>query len=112
MTEAEIMKALECCGNQLDCVGCECVENCPQDINELNGLAFDLINRKNAENEKLCGEVDELIIAKDQLFDEAEALIEKARAEAIKEFAERVKEEIKIDKFFLAQIEKEMGVEL
>ena len=53
--------------------------------------AIDLINRQKAEVEMLCMELDEVIIAKDLLFDEAEALIKKTKAEAIKEFAERLK---------------------
>jgi hypothetical protein len=49
-------------------------------------------NSYKAEVERLCVELDEVIIAKDLLFDEAEALIKKNKAEAIKEFAERLKE--------------------
>ena len=95
MTETEIMKALECCSKP---VGEDCNE-CPlhkEDCLKVNieELALDLINRKNAENEKLCAEIDELIIAKDQLFDEAEALIKKARAEAIKEVLGEITTEI------------------
>lgn len=104
-SEAEIMKALECLASQ----GEYTAQN-----------ALDLINRIDAENEKLSMEIDELIIAKDQLFDEAEALIKKARAEAIKEFAERLKEKYKMHfgKEWNAvynpidQIAKELGVEL
>lgn len=50
-----------------------------------------------AENEKLRAEADQiaedysnLVIEKDELFDEAEKLIKKARAEAVKEFAENL----------------------
>ena len=53
LTDNEIKKALECCGKQFDCVFCECVENCPQDTNKLNGLALDLINRLQAEKQNL-----------------------------------------------------------
>ncbi len=108
MTEAEIMKALE------DQKG----------VFLANGVfvrdALDLINRKNAENEEMSMEIDELIIAKDQLFDEADALIKKAKTEAIKYFAGIVKfktdEKILYGKGaicrILDQIAKEMGVEL
>lgn len=124
MSEAEIMKALECCKND-DCDHCQ--NNFGNCYANLAGFALDLINRKNAEIEKLCGEVDELIIAKDQLFDEAEALIKKARAEAIKEVLEKVAVQIRSqlgistleekEKFYFCldvidQIAKEMGVEL
>ena len=61
LTDNEIIKALESCGNHLDCVDCECVDNCPQDINELNELTFDLINRLQAENERLSKIIRPLI---------------------------------------------------
>lgn len=60
MTDNEIIKALECCESQLDCVGCQCVNYCPQDINELNGLALDLINRLQAENSNLTSDLTSL----------------------------------------------------
>ena len=60
--------------NHLDCVDCECVDNCPQDINELNGLTFDLINRLQAENERL--------------IKITRPLIAEIKAEAYTEFAE------------------------
>lgn len=119
MTEAEIMKALECCiDKDYKCNECPLYVDCEREVIAKHSL--DLINRKNAENEKLSMEIDELIIAKDQLFDEAEALIKKARAEAIKEFAERLKEKYKMHfgKEWNAvynpidQIAKEMGVSL
>lgn len=74
MTDNEIIKALESCGNHLDCVDCECVDNCPQDINELNGLTFDLINRLQAQNKDLAETVHNLTIEKDALFDKVEEL--------------------------------------
>lgn len=74
MEDREIIKALESCGNHLDCVDCECVDNCPQDINELNGLTFDLINRLQAQNKDLAETVHNLTIEKDALFDKVEEL--------------------------------------
>lgn len=79
-TDAEIVKALECCINA-DCL------NCPQWSDEwYSGMCndflksvLDLINRKNAEIESLENSV--------RL--QAEMLYE-ARVEAIKEFAERL----------------------
>ena len=116
MTEAEIMKALECCKTD------NCGKHCPfyeyaDCMDRLDNLLLDLINRKNAENEKLSMEIDELIIAKDQLFDEAEALIKKARAETIKEFGERLMQMCDEPNWCvwlsdIDQIAKEMGVEL
>lgn len=54
MTESEIMKALECCSKVVDegCGECPMYE---KDCNEvsLEKLALDLINRKNAEIERL-----------------------------------------------------------
>lgn len=119
LTDNEIKKALECCVNyDVDC------KECPYDFvhteskwcdEALMEDALDLINRLEAENnkltslctskdviinsqeaeiEKLCIEINDLIIAKDLLFDEAEALIKKAKTEAVKEFAERVDKEI------------------
>ena len=113
MTDNEIIKALKSCGNHLDCVDCECVDNCPQDINELNGLTFDLINRLQAQNKDLAETVHNLTIEKDALFDKVEELKaeierlktnlnvelenfateydDKIKAEAIKEFAEKLR---------------------
>ena len=61
-----------------------------------------LINRQKAEIERLCMELDEVIIAKDLLFDEAEALIKKTKAKAHKEFAERLKKELSFGKYIQA----------
>ena len=114
MTESEIMKALECCSTGLakDCAICPHESNCLKV--SLEGLALDLINRKNAENEDLQKQIS--IFKK--LLDKAEAkihmykhydeerdirlhsrLTETARAEAIKEFAERVKTEFEDSKY-------------
>ncbi len=92
MTDNEIKKALECCGRE-SCLGCPYRGNCHQG-NPMIRDALDYINRLEAENDILCGKIDELIIDKDLLFDEAEALIKKAKAEAYKEFAERFKEKL------------------
>lgn len=122
-TESEIMKALECCSKVVDegCGECPMYE---KDCNEvsLEKLALDLINRKNAENDKVRTELDRLTI----YFDEAvEARLKTARAEAIKEYIERLRaypiryhiEHENLNKFVpfiddidLYQIAKEMGV--
>jgi hypothetical protein len=67
-----------------------------------------LINRQKAEIEGLCIELDETIIAKDLLFDEAEALIKNAKAEATKEFAEIVVRDYPEMEFYLRNLVKEM----
>lgn len=97
MTEAKIMKALDYCIKQG--LTSECTE-CPYKGTKRDCMgvmledALDLLNRKNAENEELSIEIHELIVAKDQLFDEAEVLIKKARGEAIKEFSGEIQTEI------------------
>lgn len=83
LTDNEIIKALESCGNHLDCVDCECVENCSQDINELNGLTFDLINHLQAENKDLTETIYDLTLEKDALFDKIKEL--KAEIERLRE---------------------------
>lgn len=118
MTEAEIMKALE---DQ-------------KDLFLANGVfvrdALDLINRKNAENERLKRLVisftNEVVIdsngyyIKELSYDVITANAEKIRdelnAEAIKEFLQkaykRSSQNATICFFKLKQIAKEMGVEL
>lgn len=90
MTDNEIIKALEYCESQLDCCNCKCLGYCPQDINELNGLALDLINRQKAEIERLCSVVDKTDAAYFQKVNE----VDKAKAEAIKEALSRVETEL------------------
>lgn len=55
--------------------------------------SIDLINRQNAEIEKLKNELEQAKIEISKHFDE----IEKSENEAIKEFAERLKEEVKTE---------------
>lgn len=94
MTDNEIIKALECHKFAYDPYMQFVVEQ-----------TLDLINRQNAEIERLCVELDEVIIVKDLLFDEAKALIKKAKAEAVKEFAEKMKGVIpEIDDTYIERI--------
>ena len=103
MTDNEIKKALECLMHD-NCDDCpyyhrdDCADRI-KDPTELSKYVLDLINRLQAENERLKADCDKiaedysnLMIEKDELFDEAENLIKSAKAEAIKEFAERLKE--------------------
>lgn len=102
MTDEQIIKALECCINskcEQDCFGCpyygeiSCVKK--------NGIdLLNLINRKNAEIERLK---DKLNTAKREIV-ETIPLIEEdikiAKAEAVKEIIERLEAEITIsDKY-------------
>lgn len=129
MTEAEIMKALECASfvykNEV-----LTFKGIP--IEEFSKAVVDLINRKNAENERLkkiintsaiilparkCGKT---FLIKTTIEKITESARTAARAEAIKEFAERVKSKgytnsfckLLLSKEDIDQIAKEMGVEL
>lgn len=123
MTENEIIKALECCGNPLYyCNDRDCKT-------KTIGNALDLINRQNAELSKKDTEIDILIRKKEALRDEVSGLkaeneelqhkiascnaeIEKlefdnvhwndweVKCRAIKEFAERLKENALCKKHF------------
>ena len=54
MTDNEIIKALEYCKNKdNDCMGCPTYKCCENDPCGMIGEVFDLINRKNAEKDKL-----------------------------------------------------------
>ncbi len=120
MTEAEIMQALECCGDE---EGLRWCTECPyydkeNDIcqEDLHRDALDLINCKNAEVERL----EALSKHHQTLINMLNEGIAEARAEAIKEFAERVKDKMFCEDFLLCepcdmadildQIAKEMGV--
>ena len=92
LTDAEIIKALECCGNIVDstCKGCvyhetynaSCVVRLMRD-------ALDLINRQKAEIESLKHRKTELQIRNQELQHE--------KSEAIKEFAEIIKGVVECD---------------
>ncbi|MBQ6929019.1 MAG: hypothetical protein IJN27_01765 [Oscillospiraceae bacterium] len=78
--DSEIIKALECCKND-DC------DNCPNTFgncySNLAGAALDLINRQQAEIERLKTEKDNLI-----------KTYAECQVENIKEFVKELKEEI------------------
>lgn len=94
MTDAEIIKALECCTNK----GAKC-SDCPafkkvdrSDCKKYFRGAIDLINRQQVE-------IEELKIENKSLRSAANSYkmhFDVARNEAVKEFAERLKEEIDI----------------
>lgn len=88
MTDNEIIKALECCKRD----DCDC---CPNDFgncySNLAGYSLDLINRQQAEIERL--EKDSKRLKKVQMqLDDAMKMYSTIKAEAVKEFAERLKE--------------------
>lgn len=108
MTEVEIMKALECCSKD-DC------DNCPNDFGNcytnLAQYALDLINRKNAEIERLEREIENLESIQEispeakhfvdtkadkviSLLNEVIKSQEQIKSEAIKEFAEKAEKRI------------------
>ena len=87
MTDKEIIKALECCGDpDSNCV--ECPIKADRRCNEhLANYALDLINRQQAEIEKLKEEIQ---ITKDA-YTMLQTKNEIIKSEAIKEFAVNLK---------------------
>ena len=85
-TDEEIKKALECC-RTLDAEACK---ECPAESDclhiDLNELALDLINRQQAEIERLTVNMNAFGLGMKREAERADT----ARAEAIKEFAERL----------------------
>lgn len=101
MTDNEIKKALEYCFTREECSLCPLFRNCPTSF-ELQKQALELINRLQAENERLKADCDKiaedysnLMIEKDELFDETERLIKSAKAEAIKGVQDKLIERFK-----------------
>ena len=86
MTDNEIIKALEVCTSELqDCVLCPLLDNCDPLV--LDGQALDLINRQQAEIERLKIENQSLRSAANS----CKLHYNEARVEAVKEFAEKLK---------------------
>lgn len=107
MTDNEIVKALECCSIKEDCKGCYFDTHEAEDIcaREVVKNAFDLINRQQAEIERLNRENNENFDKWNvldertkkryaELYEEAKSVV---RTEAVKEFAEKVKEKLSWD---------------
>lgn len=89
MTDNEIVKAFECCADEMGCKkGCPCFDPkakgscCKISKIGIEKTALDLINRQKAEIEKLKKENDELDVANVLLT----VHLQNAKAEAIKEF--------------------------
>ena len=100
LTDNDIVKALECC---IETIGGKCHE-CPyQDILGCEGKlivdTLDLINRLQAEIERLRAGADSLFNTLDYRAEQILKLednLKTAKAEAYREFAERLKKEIDI----------------
>ena len=107
MTNAEIMKALECCAVMYDCPDCPFECDCGS-MGNLSSAAIDLINRQRAQIEKLekvehfaTKTIDRLQVDIKEFNDKFNSLVasnvylinrvDKTKTEAIKEFAERLK---------------------
>ena len=90
MTDNEIIKALECCSEP---AGKCCCEVCPLHHREdscttaLIKKAVELVNRQQAEVERLGKELIKQQLKNNMLYETAK----EAKAEAVKEFAERLK---------------------
>ena len=110
MTDADIIKALECC-SKLGCSNEETADcplkPCDECITKLSAIAIDLIKRQKAEIERLklittnkpyCVSIGTADIFTEN-HEEYEWLLAKISAEAIKEFAERLKETFPQDDF-------------
>lgn len=115
LTDADIKKALECCINwkrEGDCAKCPAYESKELCIKQIRILALDLINRLQAENERLKDRVNkqgliaQIVIDDDKLenikndcLERIEYNIKEIKSEAYKEFAERLKETFPQDDF-------------
>ena len=95
MSDEEIMKALACCGEPYNiCAGCPMPNNIKDDCRcgeHLANYALDIINRQQAEIERLKNEIQ---ITKDAYI-MLQTKNEIIKSEAIKEFAEGLKEIVK-----------------
>ena len=83
MTDNEIIKALECCSNGEPCANCPCQKQC--DETDLAEIALDLINRKQAEIERL-----KKILAEEE--EKYKLCAKRFYKVGVKDFAERLKE--------------------
>ena len=112
MTDNDIVKALECCDGSFDrCEECP-LDNVSQDklrCWELEKSALDLINRQQAEIERLKAyykdEFERLTITYIQLL---EKKTQEIKAEAYKEFAEWFIREYPETEYFVSNLLKEM----
>lgn len=120
LTDAEVIKALECCANNPNdsvCYESKCPLFGQKCINLLSKNAFDLINRLKAENEELKKLLESRHKAIEFLEGQLIGLPDGVRAEAVREFAERLKETFPKNSHWIKPREKvdnllkEMGCE-
>lgn len=108
MTEAEIMKALECCKKPL----CDNCKECPQQgkghnvdcVGELMVDALDLINRKNAEIKRLTSlaelgnmRVNDYRVMRDRAL-KAEAMNERLEKAYNQEYKEKIQQKSEVER--------------
>ena len=107
LTDSEIVKALECCANykHTKCKGCPLGENCMNV--SICSLALDLINRLQAENEKLRNQTTTYITSISELTNEVERL--RADRESAMQLAADI---ISADKTLKAEAYKEYADKL
>ena len=119
MTDNEIIKALQCCanGDTDECQNCPYVEKYPYCDGPMERDVLDLINRQQAENERLKEKSTVVLLKpRNAQFENLEhfetrqiskemlpAIVRRTKAEAYKEFAEKLHEELRMygtkDKF-------------
>lgn len=90
LTDLEIKKAIEC-HHDLDCDSCP-LKKAGYCTRQLMELVLDLINRIQAENERLKNTLDDALDRQPLLVERSEKY---AKAQAYKEFAERLKEKLR-----------------
>ena len=100
MTDNEIIKALECCLSSNDLMACWkcpavklniCCDGSTKISNGIVNSVLDLINRQQAEIERLRNTVKNDFLTVTEKLKLSQSEIEEIRTEAIKEFAELVK---------------------
>ena len=120
MNDNEIIKALECCSDEMGCTkGCPCLDEkkgCKISNEGLSKFALDLINRQKEEISELhhrnseleielkamrgaansCKAEIERLNKENEHFADIGKMYSEIKAEAIKEFAERLKKQIHI----------------
>ncbi len=93
LTDEQVIKALECCGSEyMVCRICPFEKHCYVKGESLSSYALDLINRQQAEIERLQKDKADIISAVEYRINQAKEL-------AYKEFAERFEDEMGEDFF-------------
>ena len=112
MSDSEIVKALECCikwKREGDCAKCPLYESDKLCVKEIRILALDLINRLQAENEKLKEEKSKLENKIDEIYPLVMQLpnaMQQAKAEAYKECLEKIEQRDVSESDFYVMVKK------